>query len=226
MKRVLITGNTSGLGKELESHYRSLGYEVTTISRSPSENSTDHHLIDLKLTSDLAWKMEKIAKDKKFDYVFINAAKLGVLSRSEELSQACLTNVLDTNVLSTKVIIDELLKLGACKNVINISSGASFKPYYGWSLYCISKAAIRQMFRCYQEENKNLRFLSLNPGPMKTKMQYEILSYDQDKILSVRKFAQIQDKIPSPQQRAREIVEKIDYYIASSEDGYCDMREI
>jgi NAD(P)-dependent dehydrogenase (short-subunit alcohol dehydrogenase family) len=225
MKRVLITGNTSGLGKELESYYRTLGFEVTTISRSPSENSTDHYLIDLKLTSLLASKMKQIAKDKKFDYVFINAGKLGTLSRSEELPQEHLVNAFEINVLSTKVIVDELLRLGACKKFINISSGASFKPYYGWSLYCISKAAIRQMFRCYQEENRDLNFLSLNPGPMRTKMQDEILSYDQDKISSVKKFAKIQDKIPSPEQRAREIVEKIDFYLNNSVSGYHDMRE-
>jgi benzil reductase ((S)-benzoin forming) len=225
MKRVLITGNTSGLGKSLERVYSNSGYEVVTISRSDSPNSKNHHIINFEDIENLKRQIGNIVSGKKFDHVFINAGTLGELKRSEDISHREFLSVMKINVLSTKIIVDRLILENNAKEIICISSGASYKPYYGWSLYCSSKSVLRHMFRCYQEENKHIKFLSLNPGPVKTKMQEEVLSYDEKVIPSVSKFKEIQSIIPGPNEKALQIYEKLDIFFEKSKDGYYDTRE-
>jgi NAD(P)-dependent dehydrogenase (short-subunit alcohol dehydrogenase family) len=54
--------------------------------------------------------------------------------------------------------------------VLNVSSDAAINAYPGWGAYGVSKAALHQLSRIWQEElaAQNVRFLSLDPGDMDT----------------------------------------------------------
>ena len=64
------------------------------------------------------------------------------------------------------------------KLVLNISSGAAVRPYFGWSAYCASKAGLEHFSRCAALEQKSrenpVTILSINPGVIDTSMQEKI----------------------------------------------------
>ena len=63
--------------------------------------------------------------------------------------------------------------LGAGR-VLNISSGAAHFPVAGWAAYCVSKAALSMLTRCWQKESTGIAFASVMPGIIDTQMQSRI----------------------------------------------------
>ena len=78
------------------------------------------------------------------------------------------------------------------KRVINISSGAGKKPFYGWSNYCASKAGIDLFTQCVGvEQNRSdnpVKIISLGPSIMDTKMQEEIRKTAKEDFQQVERF--------------------------------------
>lgn len=55
--------------------------------------------------------------------------------------------------------------------VLNIGSGAAYFPMKGWSAYCVSKAALSMLTRCWQLESEFIAFAHVMPGIIDTQMQ-------------------------------------------------------
>ena len=126
-----------------------------------------------------------------------------------------------------KVIIDCLLKLNrTVRNVIGISSGAALKAYFGWSLYCSSKAAFKQLLSGYGEEVKDIHFLSVAPGIVKTKMQDYIYSQNEEEIPSVAKFKKLYDNMDSPDVVAAKLFNNLNLLKQQPSGGFFDLRDI
>lgn len=60
--------------------------------------------------------------------------------------------------------------------LVNISSGAGRKGYFGWSAYCAGKAAVDRMSECLalEEKSRGLRVHAVAPGIIETEMQEQI----------------------------------------------------
>ena len=62
------------------------------------------------------------------------------------------------------------------KGIIMVSSGAANNPYFGWSHYCSSKAAVEMFVRVVGLEQQSMRYpvgiVSFNPGRIGTDMQH------------------------------------------------------
>lgn len=58
--------------------------------------------------------------------------------------------------------------------LVNISSGAAFKPIVGWSAYCTAKAGLLHMTKVVAEEAPEVTAVSLRPGVIDTEMQEQI----------------------------------------------------
>ena len=151
---------------------------------------------------------------------------LGKLDKQCNLSTKDYNEIFNVNVFSNKVLLDVVMKKCDVKNVIGISSGAALKTYFGWSLYCSSKAAFRQLISSYADEFSETRFLSLAPGIIKTKMQDIIYSYDENKIPSIKKFKNLYEKMDTPEIIASKIVECLDKLKQVSSGEYFDLRNI
>lgn len=226
MSNILITGTTSGLGASLSRVYGS-DYSVHSISR----NKPDHYDWDVHRDCDLANLNEvertiKCAcKTNYYKYVFLNAGILGELAESSSLKTLHYKTAFDINVWSNKIIIDELLKTKTVENIICISSGAASKGYYGWSIYCATKAAIKQLMSCYTIENPEVNFLSLAPGLVKTKMQNQIQQYDEKDIPSVKKFKEAYETMQTPDECAKKIYKYLDSILEKKQDFF-DLRNL
>jgi benzil reductase ((S)-benzoin forming) len=78
------------------------------------------------------------------------------------------------------------------KHVINISSGAAVKPFFGLSVYCATKAGIDMLTRAVALEQENLSYglkvISLYPGLVDTDMQREMRNMDRSRFPDARNF--------------------------------------
>lgn len=223
MDKVLITGTTSGLGASLLKVYNEQGYNVQSIDRKDCDFKK---LDQVQQAVDSCIKVDRfIDITNNYKYVFLNAGILGELLPVKDISLYDYQEAFNVNVWANKLIIDELLKTKAVKNIICISSGAASKGYYGWSLYCATKAAIKQLMSCYAIENPEVNFLSLAPGLVKTKMQDEIQQYDEKDIPSVKKFKDAYDTMQTPDECAEKIYKNLDSILNQKQDFF-DLRNL
>ena len=77
------------------------------------------------------------------------------------------------NVL--RVVLDGMVKTGG-GTLINVSSGAAYRPLEGWSAYCAGKAGLAMMTRSIALETKGrgIRTFGFSPGTIDTDMQVKI----------------------------------------------------
>jgi NAD(P)-dependent dehydrogenase (short-subunit alcohol dehydrogenase family) len=58
--------------------------------------------------------------------------------------------------------------------IVNVSSGAAYRPLEGWSAYCSGKAGLAMFTRAIALENKAIRVFGFSPGTIDTEMQVKI----------------------------------------------------
>lgn len=224
-KNIFITGQTSGFGLGLKKCFLDNGYDVYGLSRSCTDDYFNLRIDLLELTN-LREKIDSFMKNKKFDLAILNAGILGGLKKVTDIGISEMIDSFSINVISTKLIIDSAIRNQSCANFIIISSGAANKGYDGWLNYCISKSSLKQMVHCYAIENPQLRFISLSPGTIKTKMQDEITKEDPDVFSSVEKFIKLYDYNPTPEQVAKKMFNNINILNELENGSFFDLRSI
>ena len=224
--KILVTGTSSGLGQQVVKVFRDFGHKTVGLSRSGSEE-TDY-VCDFSDPEELERALETLCKEHHaFDCIFLNAGILGKICKATEISQEELQNVFQINLFSNKQIIDHLVisqvKIGT---VLAISSGASLKAYDGWLSYCLTKASLNQMIRCYAVENENIKFLSIAPGVIQTKMQDQIVKNCSKTFSSIDKFKSLYGNIPTPKEVAEKMYVNLGFLKSLKSGDYYDLREI
>ena len=60
--------------------------------------------------------------------------------------------------------------------IVNVSSGAAYRPLEGWSAYCAGKAGLAMLTRAIELETKGkgIRIFGFSPGTIDTEMQVKI----------------------------------------------------
>src|SRR5262249_46966523 len=60
--------------------------------------------------------------------------------------------------------------------IINVSSGAAYRPLEGWSAYCAAKAGLAMLTRSIklETEGRGIRIFGFSPGTLDTEMQVKI----------------------------------------------------
>jgi benzil reductase ((S)-benzoin forming) len=225
MNNILITGTSSGLGFELAKQL-SVKSKIYSISKSDTNLNINHIICDLSKIETIESILKKLLFNVNIDTVIFNASSLGELKKGENISYSEIKSLFDLNFFSIKIILDYLLNNHNIKRVISISSGASIKPYFGWLSYCTTKASVNQLISCYAIENKEIKFISLAPGHIKSKMQDYILTIDSQEIPSVKKFHETYENMPSPKIVAENILLKIDKILSFESGSFVDLRHI
>jgi NAD(P)-dependent dehydrogenase (short-subunit alcohol dehydrogenase family) len=82
------------------------------------------------------------------------------------------------------------------KTVVQISSGAALRPYFGWSLYCSAKACLDTFVRTLAlDQGTELHpfyAISFEPGVIDTEMQAVIRGVDRTDFPDLRRFQELQ----------------------------------
>jgi NAD(P)-dependent dehydrogenase (short-subunit alcohol dehydrogenase family) len=71
-----------------------------------------------------------------------------------------------------RAVLDAMLQGGG--TIINISSGAAYRPLEGWSSYCAGKAGLAMLTRSLVLETSGVRIFGFSPGTIDTDMQVKI----------------------------------------------------
>lgn len=224
---ILITGTSSGLGYELAKQFISKGDTVYGMSRRKSDLNITQLQCDFK-DIDIHSLQQWISKlPNKLDLVILNAGMLGDIDTVDNLSIQSFNEIFMVNVLANKILLDCIRNSNIdVKQVIGISSGAALKTYYGWSLYCCSKAAFKQLISTYAQEWNETHFISLAPGIIKTDMQKYIYGLDENTIPSVKKFKQMFNDMETPDIVAKRIIKYLPDLIILNSGSYFDLRDM
>lgn len=176
--KCVITGATSGIGKEFARILSNKGYELILIGRNKNKLREIKKLgktlcIDLSKEKDVI-KLTKKLKKEKIDMV-INNAGIGVYglfkdSKLEEELEMINTNIIALHIL-TKFFYQKFLEQNS-GILLNVSSTAAYTVGPFMSSYYATKSYVYKLTKAIIEENEklknNVRISILLPGPTYT----------------------------------------------------------
>ncbi len=178
---VVITGGSSGIGKETARRFKAKGAKVVItgrdnqkLQRVAAELGAIPFLFDISDLKSIPQKAKKIVDllDGKID-VLINNAGVGVFPVLGEITEQNLMDIYQTNVFGLTLLTQEILpvfKKQHYGNIINIGSTASLKGFARGSVYAASKFAVRGLTQSWQAELRkdNIRVCLVNPSEVTT----------------------------------------------------------
>ncbi|MEO0900198.1 MAG: SDR family NAD(P)-dependent oxidoreductase [Bacteroidota bacterium] len=210
MKTLIITGGSSGIGNGIVEVFLKKGWEIFSISRSPTSiplthESSDHGAI-FQVIADLSnmggWVtdyevvLDNVQESKELVLIH-NAGTLSPMGlmgkghKSRDIQQAIQLNV-STPLFMTERFLQVFQENAMSKKVVFISSGAGRKPYEGWGTYCASKAALDHFTRVLHAEQGNMehpvKVSAVAPGVVDTPMQTKIREQDATSFPNVQRF--------------------------------------
>ena len=181
-KYVLITGASSGLGKETAIKLASEGFIVFAGVRKKEDAhcleslSANIKPVFLDVTSDASVEsaFEIVSKETDRLFALVNNAGIALGGPVEFLPISMLEKQFGVNVFgairTAQKFLPLLNKSVDDSRIINISSMASYGVFPFVSPYCASKRALDMFFNSLLVENKNqnLKIISIKPGVVRT----------------------------------------------------------
>jgi len=166
MKRALITGANSGIGKALYKKLINNGYTVYRIGKKNSEIE-----VDLRDTKTLSKEIKKLLQKSEID-LLINCAGVGVFEPHEEISIQKIEELIDVNLQAPILLCNLLLRsLKKTKGtIVNISSIEATRNSKFSALYSATKAGLRSFsLSLFEEVRKSgVKVININPDITKT----------------------------------------------------------
>ncbi|HHX93926.1 MAG TPA: SDR family oxidoreductase [Tenericutes bacterium] len=180
--KALITGASSGIGREIAYLLANKGYDLIIVARREQELlklkeevKTNVRVISLDLSIlDNIYKLYEMTKDEKID-VLINNAGFGLYGKFEEIDSKEELDLINLNIIAVHLLTKLFLKDMKERNngyILNVASVASFAfgplmaSYYASKAYVLSLSmAINQELR---SKKSKVSVSALCPGPVKT----------------------------------------------------------
>jgi len=178
----VLTGGGSGIGKALAFALAARGKSVLIIGRQKSrlmEVSASSDLIDF-LVADITTKkgrqsiVENLRDVGSLEGLIHNAGIIDPITSLEKIEESAWQHLMTTNVDAPLFLNQQLIKQLSQGRVLHIGSGAAYFPIAGWAAYCVSKAALSMLTRCWQLEYSTPAFASVMPGIIDTDMMTTI----------------------------------------------------
>ena len=186
-KRALITGASSGIGKQTALAFASSGIEVALVGRSVEklaavENTVTKtgvkaktYVVDLANLSQVQEKMRQIVLDFGNIDILVNNAGMGYTATLSETPLSDWQQVIDLNLTSVFECIKGILPSMRQQNrgtIINVASVAGKQAFANWGAYSVSKAGVIALSQALaQEERANgIRVTAICPGAVNTEI--------------------------------------------------------
>jgi NAD(P)-dependent dehydrogenase (short-subunit alcohol dehydrogenase family) len=150
MTTVLITGCSTGFGRETAAHFLAQGWNVVATMRDPSASTlpaSDRLRVLALDVTDADSIAAATAEAGEID-VLVNNAGIGWLNAVEGTSMETVRRIFETNTFSTVAMMQAALpgmrerKAGV---IVNVSSSTTIKPLPLLAIYRASKAAINAL---------------------------------------------------------------------------------
>lgn len=180
--KVLITGASSGIGRDMAEIYSNKGYELILVARSKdklellaNKLKTKVKIIQMDLSiPENCFRLYDLVKDEEID-ILINNAGYGVFGKFLDTDLNEELNMIDLNIKAVHILTKLFLRAFKEKNkgsILNVASSAAFSPGPLFSSYYASKAyVVRLTEALYEElrrENSRVYIGALCPGPVDT----------------------------------------------------------
>lgn len=181
--KALITGASSGIGRDMALLLSKKGYDLIIASRNTKkmeqvQKKLSTHVeiitVDLSNTED-CYKLYNIVKQQDIDVV-INNAGFGAFGNFWDIPLQKELNMIDLNIKAVHILTKLFVDYFRQKNkgyIMNVASSAAFLPGPLMSTYYATKAYVLRMTEAVckelQKENSNVKISVLCPGPVDTK---------------------------------------------------------
>lgn len=180
--KALITGGSSGIGKEMAIILSDMGYDVILVAKNKRglekvakelPGNVEIYDIDIASTYNCMKLYNKVKKDDI--EIVINNAGFGLFGEFSETKLDKEMDMIDTNIKGLHTLTKLFLKDFKEKDhgyILNVASSAAFLPGPLMSTYYATKAYVLHLTEAINEElrveKSNVYIGSLCPGPVKT----------------------------------------------------------
>ncbi len=181
-RKVLITGASSGIGRDIARIFDSMGCELILVARREDRlkalasclNGTPRIIAMDIGNAENAMALYEMTKDENID-ILINNAGFGLWGGFSETSTEREVEMIRLNVEAMHVLFKLFLKDFKAKNsgkILNVASAAAFAPGPYMAAYYASKAYVLRLTQAVahelKEENSSVTVSALCPGPVST----------------------------------------------------------
>lgn len=178
----VITGASSGIGKEIAYRLAKQNYNLILIARRLDRlQSIKEDLSNLPISIELLdYDISDLTKcrmlidylDTKKPDIFINNAGYGIYGDSITTNTDKELDMISLNITSLHFLTKELIRIMNSGTIINISSMAAFLPTPLLASYAATKAYVYSYSQAVNYElkrnNKPIHVMTVCPGPVKT----------------------------------------------------------
>ena len=181
--KALITGASSGIGREIAKYLDSKGYETILVARRVDrlkelqeslKNKSEIYSLDVSNQKDVE-KLIDITKDDKDIEILINNAGFGLFGDFDETPLDRELEMIDVNIKAVHILTKEFLIRFKKQNkgyILNVASSAGFLAGPYLSTYYATKNYVLRLTEAINEElrvsGKNVHISALCPGPVDT----------------------------------------------------------
>ena len=178
--RALITGASSGIGRDIARELSKRGYDLIIVARNrekleelKEDLTTEVEIIAMDLTIDENCK--KLYEQARDIDILVNNAGLGEFGKFAETDIEKELTIIKTNITAlhvlTKLYLQDMIKRNSGR-ILNVASIAGFMPGPLMATYYASKAYVVRLSESIREElnkqNSKVKISLLCPGPVKT----------------------------------------------------------
>lgn len=227
---IILSGLTRGLGRALFDQLVSQAFPIVGLGRNLGRIETvakstlaPVRLVEVDLAADSNALEERLAALSRIlsststgPLVFIsNASIIEPIGQAAGLTFSGLERAMRINCLAPLMIASLLTKNAMMQGfpllVLDISSGAAYRPIRGWQAYCTSKAACKMGLDVLAAENPHVQVVHFDPGVMDTSMQKVIQAQEAADMPEVEVFRAYREDglLKAPPTVAAELIELI-----------------
>lgn len=180
--KALITGASSGLGRDFARELSKQGYDLILVARRKDrleeikkELSTNVHIISTDLSNEnKCYDLCKQIQDEDIEVV-INNAGFGLFGEFSKTEIETELNMIDLNIKAVHIITKAFLYKFKKENkgyILNVASSAGFMSGPLMSTYYATKGYVLKLTEAISEElrrdKSNVKVCALCPGPVDT----------------------------------------------------------
>lgn len=182
-KKVLVTGGSKGIGKEVVLELLEAGAIVAIASRQLPENLAElqeangfrvkAYSVDLAEVNDISSKVKEIINDLEGLDILINSAGMAYTAEILDTSLADWQKVINLNLTSVFETIRAVLPTMRSQNsgtIINIASIAGKQAFPTWGAYSASKFGLLGLTQALaaEEQVHGIKVMAICPGSVDT----------------------------------------------------------
>lgn len=205
-RNVLITGASSGIGKDIAYSFAKNGDNLILCSRNINklneikEDITKQYNVNVLVYELDVTKYEKVVEVSKniietvknIDILINNAGLALGLDKFQDYNVNDMEVMLDTNIKGLLYVSREIIPSMVKNNfghIINIGSTAGIYSYGGAAVYCATKAAVKYLSDGIRIDtiDKNIKVTTIQPGIVETNFSKIRFKGDEEKANNVYK---------------------------------------